>query len=157
LYKENIPYEKVKSTDIYNSTISYYIYQNDQYNKYTYSTIEDFSLKATNGLLYYNKADEITINTYNQLKDLITDSNFRSFENPDIHATFSGIIYINNDINSKVDEYELSDTMTKAYPDLKIFMKNVKDAYSAQFVVLNDDGSYLYVPDSNGDITYKSI
>jgi hypothetical protein len=36
-------------------------------------------------------------------------------------------------------------------------MKNVKDAYSAQFVVLNDDGSYLYVPDSNGDITYKSI
>lgn len=157
LYKENIPYEKVKSTDIYNSTISYYIYQNDQYDKYTYSTIEDFNLKATNGLLYYNKADEITINTYNQLKDLIIDRNFRSFENPDIHATFSGIIYINNDINSKVDEYELSDTMTKAYPDLKIFMKNVKDAYSAQFVVLNDDGSYLYVPDSNGDITYKSI
>ena len=36
---------------------SYYIYQNDQYNKYTYSTIEDFNLKATNGLLYYNKAD----------------------------------------------------------------------------------------------------
>ena len=36
-------------------------------------------------------------------------------------------------------------------------MRNVKEAYSAKFVVLNDDGSYTYVPDINGDSTYQSI
>ena len=163
LYKENTPYIKVKSTDVYNSALSYYIYDNENYTAYSYTSTEDFLEKANTNTLYYkdmsivNRANDITITTYNQLKSLINDPNFKSFENPDIHSTFSGIIYISNDEASEVDEYELSDTMTKAYPDLKIFMKKVKSAYSAQFVVLNDDGSYKYVPDSKGDITYKSI
>jgi len=36
-------------------------------------------------------------------------------------------------------------------------MKNVKEAYSAKFVILNDNGSYTYVPDINGDDSLDSI
>jgi hypothetical protein len=163
LYKENILYVKVKITDAYNNKLSYYIYNNDEYTEYVYTSDDDFLNKAKTDTLFYkdmsivNRANDVTINTYTKLKSLINDSNFKSFENPDLHSTFSGIIYISNDKSTEVDEYELSDTMTKAYPDLKIFMKNVKSAYSAQFVVLNDDGSYVYVPDAKGDTTYKSV
>jgi hypothetical protein len=128
----NIVYTKVTKKDSYNKNFTYYTYDEDteKYELYQYSDQESFQAAVESEILYYNKADEVTIETYNALKDLIDNPNFKSFENADKSANFTGIIYINNTEN-EIDEYELSDTMTASYPGLKIFMKNVKDAYSA--------------------------
>ena len=103
------------------------------------------------------KSKELNLSIYTKIKDLIKDSNFKSYEDPKAHINLSGLIYIDNADEAQIDEYELADVITKAYPQLKVFAANVKAAYSAQFVVLKDDGSYGYIPDIHGDTTYKSI
>ena len=159
LYYLDIPYIQVKENETYNSNIKYYYYdtESSSYSEYEYTNNEDFNDVVANGQLYRDKSQEVKLATYNKIKNLITNSNFKSYENDKIHTNLSGIIYIDNSDEDEIDEYELSDTITKAYPNLKIFMSKVKSAYSAQFVILNDNGSYTYVPDSKGDVTYKSI
>ena len=91
------------------------------------------------------------------IKDLISNIGFKSFEDSELKTNLGGIIYINNDENNEIDEFELSDTMQKAYPEMKFFVKNTKSAYSARFVMINDDGSYSYVPFLDGSTIYNSI
>jgi len=156
------PFVQVVDGDIYDKNIKYY-QDNGHYGLNEYSYVNDTQFKAAivRGELYYKdetlaqKAKDINLTSYNKIKNLINDTaHFTSFDNDKVHAELSGIIYIDNTDEDKVDEYELSNVITQAYPQLKVFMSNVKEAYSAQFVVLNDDGSYNYVPDINGDDTY---
>ena len=100
---------------------------------------------------------KINSNIYTIIKNLITDENFKSVENANNQANLSGIIYIDNSDGAAIDEAEISGIMQKAYPNMKFFITNAVQAYSAKFVVMNDDGSYNYVPDINGDKTYDSI
>ena len=94
---------------------------------------------------------KINSKIYTIIKNLITDKNFKSVENANNQANLSGIIYIDNSDGAAIDEAEISGIMQKAYPNMKFFITNAVQAYSAKFVVMNDDGSYNYVPDINGD------
>lgn len=159
------PYVQLVDGDIYDENVKYY-YNNNHYglSPYTYSDEDDFQAAIVRGELYYldtslsAKSTEVNQSVYAMLKDLITNENFKSVENSDAHANFSGVIYIDNSSDTDpIDEYEIADVMQAAYPKLTFFVANVKSAYSAQFVVLNENGSYAYVPDINGDDTYESI
>ena len=117
----------------------------------------DYFVIIPNEALDANGDYKINSNTYTVIKNLITDTNFKSVENANNSANLSGIVYIDNRDGSPVDEAEISGTMQAAYPNMKFFVTNAIQAYSAKFVVMNDDGSYKYVPDINGDSTYDSI
>ena len=84
-------------------------------------------------------------------------SMFRSYANENKPADFSGSIYINNIGETQIDEAYIASDLLNAYPNLKVFAANIKSAYSAQFVMLKEDGSYQKVPDITGDDTKDSI
>ena len=156
IYVLNEEYRLVHPLDTYEID-TYYILDNKQYKPYTFESEEKLTTDIANGLIYIRYSDLINFKGYSILKDLITNTGFKSFENANIKPNLSGIVYINNDENNKIDEFELSDTMQKAYPEMKFFAKNVKSAYSARFVMINDDGSYSYLPFADGSTTYNSI
>lgn len=161
LYYLNQSYVLVAADAEYDETLRYFTKNSTTGLFVEYSDNSDFAAQVEAQTLYYlddsivQKSVEVDQSIYNALKDLITDTNFRSVEDSEAHANFSGIIYINN--STEIDEYEIADTMQAAYPKLKFFVADAKEAYSAQFVVLDENGSYFYVPDINGDDTYESI
>lgn len=157
IYMLNEEYRLVHSSDNYESMTYYVLNEDKEYEKYNYSNDETLATDIKNGLIYIKYSDLITYDGYGMVKDLITNTGFNSFEDSEIKSNLSGIIYINNDEDNKIDEFELSDTMQKAYPEMKFFAKNVKSAYSARFVMINDDGSYSYIPFADGSTIYNSI
>ncbi|MGN1342630.1 MAG: hypothetical protein ACI4VL_05340 [Bacilli bacterium] len=89
------------------------------------------------------------------LNDLFVNKNFTNITNA-TRPTISGIIYINND--TEVEESDIRDNLQEHYPNLTFFFKNVKKAYSAKFVIYNEETkSYEYVKFKNGSTSIPSI
>ena len=89
------------------------------------------------------------------LNDLYTNKNFTNVASAN-RPTISGIIYINNDI--EVEESDIRENLQERYPNLTFFFKNVKKAYSAKFVIYNEETkSYEYVKFKNGSTSIPSI
>lgn len=164
------PYVQVVEGDSYDGNLRYFI-DDEHYGLSEYTYVSDTAFKAaiTRGELYYldTTADaasknsdgtyKIKANAYTIIDNLRTDTNFRSVENANNPSTLSGVIYIDNADGDAVDEATIADIMQPAYPNMKFFLTNVTQAYSAKFVVMNSDGSYSYVPDKSGDDSLESI
>ena len=164
------PYIQVIEGDTYDSNLKYFV-DDEHYGLSEYTYISDSAFKGaiTRGELYYldDIADAASKNTdgtykikssaYTIIDNLRTDTNFRSVENANNPTTLSGIVYIDNSDGESVDEATIANIMQPAYPNMRFFLTNVIQAYSAKFVVLNADGSYSYVPDQSGDDSLESI
>ncbi len=165
------PYIQVIDGDAYDENLDYFI-DNTHYKlePCTAEEVQDkFSEFIVRGELYYLDKDlqaeslnelgenKITADAYSMLEYFASadNKNFHSATSSKSIPNLSGVIYINNSNDIK-DEASIAE-LQAAYPNMTFFLTDVKQAYSAQFVIKNDDGSYAYVPDKNGDTTNKSI
>ena len=156
------PYSQLLEGDTYDSSETYYI-NNGHYGfeEYTYTTEEAFNIAILNGEIYKDKhLNELEYNqtsnfTVEMLNDLYTNKNFTNVASAN-RPTISGIIYINND--TEVEESDIRENLQEHYPNLTFFFKNVKKAYSAKFVIYNEETkSYEYVKFKNGSTSIPSI
>ena len=160
------PYTKLTEGDVYNENATYYI-DNGHYSfdEYEYSGLKKFNADILSGLLYREdgyggrvgeKKDEFsdTVTRINDdmivmLKTLSTNTtNFSDAISSTLRPQITGIIYIHN--STPEEESDIAELQQK-YPNLTFFFANVTKAYSAKFILYNeDDYSYTYVKHADG-------
>ncbi len=161
------PYTLLTEGDIYDSSAKYYI-DNGHYGftPYVYNTEDDgkkFNADVLSGLLYRDDGfggrtedgqfstsiTQIDDTTVAMLQKLNSDTvHFADANSSAIRPQISGIIYINN--ATALEESEIA-VLQQKYPNLTFFFANVIQAYSAKFILYNeDDFSYIYVKHANG-------
>lgn len=104
----------------------------DQVNKITKSDIKNnqiYYLDTING----DNDDHSVITDYNLLIDVYNNYRGLNTNKPEI----SGIVYIKN--NSQINESVIQNELQNKYPDLTIFVENVKSEYSAKFILEKED------------------
>jgi hypothetical protein len=156
------PYKQLVEGDSYDISNSdaYYI-DNGHYgfDKYTYNAAT-FQTQVLNGELY--KLDSsIPEEDINQIADVemlrtfIDNGLYTGTAEGSTIPNLTGIIYVNND--TALGELFIKDTLVKAFPSLTFFFKNVNKAYSAKFIIQEDDGTYTYVDHADTKVTEKSV
>ena len=106
-------------------------------------TEDKWNLAIKNGELYKldTTIDASVISSTELLQNLKEKANFFStaVDNNTV-PIITGIMYIDN--NEAVNEKDIESAFGEAYPDLKLFFKNIVKVPSAKYVILNDDGTY---------------
>lgn len=144
------PYTQLTEGSIYNSSNSYYK-DNGHYGfeSYEYTSDEQFNADVLSGNLYIDEgyggrtdegqfSDTITHlddSAYEVLTSIQQKKNFTNGyaqSKPEI----TGIIYFDNDTVITEEDIE---TLQKSYPNVTFFFKTVGKAYSARFVVYDDE------------------
>lgn len=147
------PYTQVGDDESYVPEDSKLYYVDDGHyglEPYVYTTAEAWEVRTENGEIFKKEAvDEAKVNQITDLamfKEFIDDSKFRKNTTTAI-PEITGIIYVNN--TAEIDESELRNKYSAAFPELKIFCANVKKGYTARFVVMDDeegnDGRYTLI------------
>lgn len=104
----------------------------DQVNKITKSDIKNnqiYYLDTING----DNNDHSIITNYNLLIDIYNNYRGLNTNKPEI----SGVMYIKN--NNQIDESIIQNELQDKYPDLIIFVENVKQECSAKFILEKED------------------
>lgn len=157
------PYTALTEGDSYSASAKYYI-DNGHYgfNEYTYVNQKKFNADVLSGLLYRDdgfggrngnqfstKVTQINDNVITMLEELSTNTvNFADADSSSVRPQITGIIYIHN--TSPLEESEIATLQTK-YPNLTFFFAKVTQAYSAKFILYNEeDFSYTYVKHADG-------
>ena len=149
------PYTQLEKGYVYNEEeLDLYYIDNGHYQLVPYKDYEtDFTWEENiaNGFLYIKSTDsEVLTNAAaltntQMLEDLAENTEFVTYLNPDETGNeiprITGSIYIDN--ADEIDEGWIRNTLQAWYPELTVFVTNVKKAYSAQFIQVNDaDGSW---------------
>ena len=131
------------------------------FEEYEYD-VDTFNIQVLSGEIY--KKENISADVINQiddsgldmLKTFISNTKFKDAIDSDKRPSITGIIYINN--ATQIDEGYIRNTLQEAYPGLKLFFNDVKPAYSAKFVTINEEtGAYEYVPFKDGSTSMASV
>jgi hypothetical protein len=157
------PYTKLTEGDVYDSAATYYIDSGHYtFDKYTWTNTKKFNADVLSGILYrddghggrVNGAFSSLITNVNDtaktiLEELNSNStNFSDAASSALRPQITGIIYINN--TNAIEESKVAD-LQALYPNLTFFFANVTKAYSAKFIMYNEeDFSYTYVKHANG-------
>lgn len=161
------PYSLMTEGSVYDSSkTNYYFVDNGHYgfDSFVWKDEQDFKAKIANQELYCNdkNIDEDIINSVNSetlelLKKFASSSNTLFKDASGVtYPEFSGTIYINND-DKQISEFDVPSTLQQYYPNMKFFFSNVAQAYSAKFVIYDEDtGVYEYVR-VKGDSSATSI
>ena len=145
------PYTLLGEGDIYDATKSYYI-DNGHYGFAPYTNIgsehskAQFDIDVLSGKLYCDNRENAEFNddvlyidgsaitVLKSLYENITNFGGSTADHPEI----TGIIYIHND-GAEIEETVIANTLQKYYPNLTFFFKEVEQAYSATFVLIDKD------------------
>lgn len=135
------PYVLVTEDDSQDANELYYV-DNGHYcfDEFT-GTYDEWLSHVVNGELYRKDTsisnDDINLITdIEMLKDFITNPKYvknLTVKIPEI----TGTIFINN--TESIKESELRNTISKNYPNLKVFCANVEQGYTARFVIMDND------------------
>ena len=142
------PYKLVDEGSIYDTENASLYYKDDKhygFTPYEYVDENTWNLNILNGEVYKlnqdifdKQSDLITSDTL--INKLATDSKFKSATESQDIPSLKGIIYIKN--IDKVSEAYIRNDLQVKYPNLQFFFANVDKAYSAEFQLLESDGSY---------------
>lgn len=160
------PYTKLVRGDIYDSTANYYL-DNGHYGfvEYNHENLSKFNTHILNGEIYRDdhRTDVTTIGKeFLEMLEVFIDTNNTTYKNYDGSTIpeLSGIVYIENgtEDKDKVDESYIANTLQKKFPGLIFFFENVKQAYSAKFVLYDEETkTYTYVPNIDGNTSIPSV
>lgn len=137
------PYVKQIEGDIYEAEATYF-QDNGHYGltPYTYNNL-NWDIDIANGIVYklntsIKQEDINQISDISMLESFISSNKFVKNDAVDI-PEITGIIYVNNDADHKVDEYYIRNTIQPKYPNLTFFFANVNKAYTAKFLLMEAD------------------
>ena len=137
------PYIKQIEGDIYEAGAQYF--QDDGHyglKTYTYNNL-NWDIDVANGIVYKlnTAAKQVDINQItdiSMLEAFITSDKFVKNDAVDI-PEITGIIYVNNSADNKVDEFRIRNEIQPKYPNLTFFFANVNKAYTAKFLLMETD------------------
>ena len=138
------PYDLVLTEDGYKEGAPYFTINaaGDEMISYAFVDIDTFNRDVLDAKIYIKVADDqsedvlyVDDNAITMLKNL-QGPNFSGAENT-AKPVITGIIYVNN--TTPIEETEISGALQAAYPNLTFFFKNVTEAYSARFVLIDKD------------------
>ena len=144
------PYVQLLEGDVFNQTD----YDNGLYfvddghmgfKAYTYDE-HKFETDVLNGLIYkLDKSREeaaAAIDSTAMFQKMADSSYWNGVADGAYTPNITGVVYINN--TDPVDEYEFRNGLAKKFPNLTFFFKNVTKAYTAKFIIQEEDGTYQY-------------
>ena len=137
------PYIKQIEGDVYETGAQYF--QDDGHyglKTYTYNNL-NWDIDVANGIVYKlnTAAKQVDINQItdiSMLEAFITSDKFVKNDAVDI-PEITGIIYVNNSADNKVDEFRIRNEIQPKYPNLTFFFANVNKAYTAKFLLMETD------------------
>lgn len=157
------PYTQLVEGDNYDlAHPELYFIDNGHYGfeRYEYD-VDKFNIQVLSGEIY--KKENIAEEIINQIDDsgldmlkvFMNNDKFKSAAGTKV-PNITGIIYINN--ATQIDEGYIRNTLQEAYPGLKFFFADVNPAYSAKFVLVDEEtGAYNYVPFADGSTSMPSV
>lgn len=158
------PYVQLLEGDVYvESDRDLYFVDNGHmgFEPYTYDEFK-FETDVLNGILYKYDAsleDNATaITDVAMFADMANSSSiWKGIADNTSCPNITGIVYINNSEENTVDEYTFRTGLAKKFPNLTFFFKNVTKAYTAKFIIQEDDGTYIYATDLSGNKALETI
>ena len=112
---------------------------------YTYDE-HKFETDILNGVLYKYDASRAAaasaINSLDMFSKMASSNYWVGVADNSICPNITGIVYIDN--ATAIDEFEFRNGVAKKFPNLTFFFKNVTKAYTAKFIIQEDDGTYQY-------------
>lgn len=118
-----------------------------------------FETDVLNGLIYKldksREAAAAAIDSIAMFQQMANSSYWNGVADGAYNPNITGIVYINN--TDPVDEYGFRTGLAKKFPGLTFFFKNVTKAYTAKFIIQEDDGTYVYATDLTGNKAIETI
>lgn len=112
---------------------------------YTYDE-HKFETDVLNGILYKYDASRAAaasaINSLDMFNKMASSNYWVGVADNSTCPNITGIVYIDN--ATAIDEFEFRNGVAKKFPNLTFFFKNVTKAYTAKFIIQEDDGTYQY-------------
>lgn len=158
------PYVQLLEGDVYvEADKDLYFVDNGHmgFEPYTYDEFK-FETDVLNGILYkYDASFEesaAAITDVAMFSDMANASSiWQGIADNTSCPNITGIVYINNGVENTVDEYTFRTGLAKKFPNLTFFFKNVAKAYTAKFIIQEDDGTYVYATDLSGNKAIETI
>lgn len=138
------PYILVTEDEEYNDSNSYFE-DNGHYGlvSYTRNAVNDnWDTKVANKEIY-RLDTSIQSTAINQIADIdmlrvfATDSPYFRMDEDNIVPNITGTIYVNN--STAVNELDIRNNIQSKFPNLTFFFANVEEAYTARFLLMDDD------------------
>lgn len=125
---------------------------------YVYDEFQ-FEIDVLNGVLY--KYDEsladraAQIIDYQMFTDMAGLDIWQGVADNSNCPNITGTVYINN--TTDVDEYTFRNGLAKKFPNLTFFFAKVAKAYTAKFIIQDENGTYEYALTSAGNKALETI
>lgn len=143
------PYILVEYGEEYDGNNSYYqLTDHYTFTEYVYSTNKNWNSDTLNGKVFIQAYDpatspitdlsllDIFIDSYNGI--IAGDYFHDSTGNNKTLPYLSGSIYVNNSADNPINEVAIKNHYNKYYPDLKIYVQNVSEALTINYVEIKD-------------------
>ena len=157
------PYTQLVEGDEYVEKDAALYYKDDGHMKlvpYKYDEYK-FPIDVLNGLLYKYDASLATeaaqITNVAMFSDMASNDMWQGVADDSTCPNITGVIYIRNEESSPVNEYTFRNGLAKKYPNLTFFFDYVDKAYTATFIIKEDDGTYIYATDKDGNKAIETI
>ena len=151
------PYKLVEVGSTHSGTSSYYsLTDHYTFEPYTYDSdtwqvdllnervfVKDFT--SPNSIVDLSLLDVFIESYLDQTHNYFRDTN--TYATGNTLPYISGSMYINNPAESKIDESQIKNYYNQYYPDLKIYVANVEEAYTVKYVE-EKTGGLVYVWDT---------
>ena len=126
---------------------------------YTYDE-HKFETDVLNGLIYKldksREAAAAAIDSTAMFQKMADSSFWNGVADGAYTPNITGVVYINN--TDPVDEYTFRNGLAKSFPNLTFFFKNVTKAYTAKFIIQEENGTYQYATVlANGNKAIETI
>lgn len=118
-----------------------------------------FKTDVINGLVYKldpaKQADSEQITNIEMFTEMANSNYWLGIADNTTCPNITGTVYIKNTV--PVDEYTFRNGLAKRYPNLTFFFENVVKAYTAKFIIQEEDGTYSYAVDKDGNKAIQTI
>ncbi len=160
------PYVQLVDGDtVDESDLDNYYLDNGHYGFTPYgSTYNKITVNAdiANGIVYKKDSSianstisEINDASMEMFKELIDNNYFLGTNNNAAVPNITGIVYVEN--TTPIEETYIRNTLGVKFPQLTFFFANVNKAYTAKFIIEDENGVQSYVSFINTKITEKSV
>ena len=152
------PYEQVEYGTSYDLSKTYYLLNDHStFEEFTFVNAADWNAKLLNGKIYiykenYDGTEEETITDLSLLDNFISqyetalaanhESQFANTSGSTTATvpTITGTMYVSNDSSNKIIESLLTSKYKVYFPNLNIYVKNIRESNLTQYVRIYDNG-----------------
>lgn len=142
------PYTNIDDNEYHEEQTYYTVTDHNTFTQYTYTTPEDWQIQIANNRIftYDESAAKDTIKNLELLDAFIEDYEDASGKNVLNHYTntaggtkaaypeITGNLYVQNTEDTQIDEADIGNKYKKAFPNLNIYVANVKESYVAKYI-----------------------